>query len=820
MNPTFRVLYAEDNALDADLTRSHFSEKAPDFEIEIVETGQACLDKLSGTGRDLLLLDHHLPDMEGLDVLRTLVRASVPVPVVMVTGSGDDDLVVKALRLGASNYVPKLGNYLETLPDLLRRVVEEHRLKQSQKVLATAPRRILYVEHDAMDIELTLRHFTEAAPEFEIDVIQTCSDALARLAKPPAYDAALIDLRMPDQNGLDFVREAKRLGLPLPPFIMISGKGDEAAAIASLKLGAADYIAKREGYLNQLTYTIDRAIAYDRLDRLNAQLQAELAERKRAEEALRFQKMLLESQGEASIDGILNVDASGKIIWYNRRFSEMWGISQDLLQLRSDEVALQAVLGKLVDCDSFQKKIRDLYAQPDARSRDEIHLKDGRVFDRYSGPVTDERGDYLGRIWLFRDVTEERKLQASVAQSDRLASMGMLAAGVAHEINNPLSYILYNLESLAEDIPRYATQLAKVRGALVGRLGEAGLRELLGNTMEVLDPAFFSDVVVRFKDALGGTHRIKDIARGIGTFSRVEQDRVAPVDLRYPIESAINITFNEIKYRASIVTHFGTTSRVLASDGRLSQVFLNLLVNAAQAILEGDVEHNKISVRTWQEGNDIFAEVQDTGCGIPPENLQRIFDPFFTTKPVGVGSGLGLNIVKNIITGYGGEIAVTSEVGKGARFVIRLPAAVTEGDDAESVATEERGATRVSGRVLVIDDEPAIRGVLKRMLRGHEVVEADSGDQGREVLSRDQRFDVILCDMMMPKISGMDVHRWLLDHHPQLARKVVFITGGAFTPKAREYLEKVDNLRLEKPFDLLSFEKMVAELVSASKAKG
>jgi signal transduction histidine kinase len=286
MSPALRILYAEDNTLDAELTRSHFAEHVPDFEIEVVETGHQCLARLHRADCDLLLLDHRLPDMDGMDVLKTLVRAGMRLPVVLVTGVGDENLVVRALRLGAASYVPKQGDYLKSLPDLLRGVIEEHRLKQSQGLLASVSRRVLYVEHHTMDIELTLRHFAEEAPQFEIDVAHTCADALARLSRPPAYDVVLVDLRMPDQSGLDFAREARCRGLPLPPFIMLSGKGDEAAAIASLKLGAADYLAKREGYLEQLPTTIDRAIAYDRLDRLNQQLRTELAERKRAEAEL------------------------------------------------------------------------------------------------------------------------------------------------------------------------------------------------------------------------------------------------------------------------------------------------------------------------------------------------------------------------------------------------------------------------------------------------------------------------------------------------------------------------------------------------------
>lgn len=170
MSAALHILYAEDNALDADLTRTHFLDHASDIHIDVVETGQACLDRLASGNCDLLLLDHHLPDMEGLDVLRQVIRDGMQVPVVLVTGVGDESLVVRALRLGAASYVPKTGNYLETLPDLVRLLTEDHRLKRGQGRLTGTTRRVLYVEHNEMDVELTLRHFAEAAPQFEIDV--------------------------------------------------------------------------------------------------------------------------------------------------------------------------------------------------------------------------------------------------------------------------------------------------------------------------------------------------------------------------------------------------------------------------------------------------------------------------------------------------------------------------------------------------------------------------------------------------------------------------------------------------------------------------
>jgi len=397
--------------------------------------------------------------------------------------------------------------------------------------------------------------------------------------------------------------------------------------------------------------------------------------------------------------------------------------------------------------------------------------------------------------------------------------MGMLAAGVAHEINNPLAYALHHLESLSEDLPRVAEQLAGLRRAPGGRGRGAARREAPAGTDRVPDEALWADVVERAREALGGVRKIMSIARGLGTFSRVEPDRVEPVDLRYPIESAISIAQNEIKYRAKLDKDLGSTALVLASEGRLSQVFLNLVVNAAHAIHEGDVEHNRIMVRTWQEGPTVLVEVRDTGAGIPPEHRERIFEPFFTTKPVGVGSGLGLYIVRNIVAGYGGTIEVQSEVGAGSRFLIRLPAATGKPVEEELAEPPTVEAAAARGRVLVIDDDPGIRRVLRRILVQHELVEAESGDGAVEVLAQDQRFDVILCDVMMPTMSGTDLHRWLVEHSPGLARRVIFVTGGAFTPDAREYLDRLDNRRLQKPFEAAEVRRLVGDRVLAARAE-
>jgi CheY-like chemotaxis protein len=242
------------------------------------------------------------------------------------------------------------------------------------------------------------------------------------------------------------------------------------------------------------------------------------------------------------------------------------------------------------------------------------------------------------------------------------------------------------------------------------------------------------------------------------------------------------------------------------------------MINAAHSIPDGNVEKNRIVIRTWANDDHVFAEVLDTGKGIPPENLPRIFEPFFTTKAVGIGSGLGLAICKDILGEIGGDIQVESEVNRGTRFILRLPVPRESPKKLRTpsgMETPEPAAVR--GRILVVDDEEAIREMLRRMLgKVHEVVTAASGEEARVVLENDRSFDLILCDLMMPKMSGMDLHEWLVARDAALASQVVFLSGGAFTPRATEYLARIGNLKLDKPVERAELVRIVGERIEAA----
>lgn len=290
--------------------------------------------------------------------------------------------------------------------------------------------------------------------------------------------------------------------------------------------------------------------------------------------------------------------------------------------------------------------------------------------------LDDERANFLkGVASVVATALGRLNYQSRLAQVERLSSVGLLAAGAAHEIKNSLALVLTSVEWLAEDLPAILEHCRTLREQLVEELGATRANALLSNGADLRDDELFQDLAQCTQNALDGVQRIRTIVRDLGTLSRAEDDELSLVLLSSVAEKAIKLAYNEIKHRARLGRDLQQTPYVLANEARLTQVFLNLLINAAQAIDSGDPEGNEILVRVWHDGDEVFAEVKDSGKGIDPADLPYVFDAFFTTKERGVGTGLGLYISKNIVSSLGGRLDVESTVGRGTRFILRLPAA-------------------------------------------------------------------------------------------------------------------------------------------------
>jgi two-component system, cell cycle sensor histidine kinase and response regulator CckA len=512
-------------------------------------------------------------------------------------------------------------------------------------------------------------------------------------------------------------------------------------------------------------------------------------------------------------DGIVLMDLRGQILKANQPITRWLGFDQpgeiigknalDFIEPEDQPLATEQ-LGRLLETGNIglveYRAIR----------------KDGTTFftENVASLVQGPEGKPVAIASIVRDVTEQKEMRSRIAQADRMAGVGRLAAGIAHEINNPLAYTLANTKALAEEVPRIASALTRCCELIRERLGPEDARDALGDAYGLMEKGDLEELGTWAKEALHGARRVRDIVRDLNTFSRTGEDRAFPVDLNQVLNSCIKVVQSEIKYRARLETDLGDIPAVMANDGRLSQVFLNLLFNAAQSIREGDVQSNLIKISSREEEESLVVEVRDTGCGIQTCDLDRLFEPFYTTRPVGVGSGMGLTICRNIVESYGGEIEVRSTPGQGSCFRVRLPVV-----DARSEKEDERTAKPVTklifaGRILVVDDEPLILSLVQRILAPeHQVVALRSGKEAREILEHDRAFDLILCDLMMPDTTGMDLHREINERDPDLADRMVFLSGGVFTPRARDFIQQVPNVLLDKPFEPETLETLVANLL-------
>jgi signal transduction histidine kinase/CheY-like chemotaxis protein len=420
------------------------------------------------------------------------------------------------------------------------------------------------------------------------------------------------------------------------------------------------------------------------------------------------------------------------------------------------------------------------------------------VWQCWVEPLRDPGGGIVGAIGIALDISERARLQkavrdreAHVVQADRLASLGTLAAGVAHEINNPLTYVFTNVSFALERLDLVGDGQGAPRG---GRSLAAELDE----------------VRAALTEAQEGAERVKEIVRDLRAYSRADDEAEKSVDIHRVLEWSVNMTMNEIRHRARLVKTLGPVPGVRATETRLGQVFVNLLVNAAQAIAEGHTADNEIRIETSTDGQGrAVVRVSDTGPGIAPDALAHIFEPFFTTKPRGVGLGLGLFVCHGLIKGLGGTLEAESPPGAGATFTVTLPAAaLAVVPRAVTPAPTEVPTRRV--RVLAVDDEPQVLRSLQRALGAHDVVVDACGRDALKRLETDTKFDVILCDLMMGDMTGMDLHAVLSARSRELAGRVVFMTGGVFTDHARDFLASVPNTCIEKPFDLVALRAMVA----------
>jgi PAS domain S-box-containing protein len=548
----------------------------------------------------------------------------------------------------------------------------------------------------------------------------------------------------------------------------------------------------------------------------------ERGRRRRGEAAGRDSEARFSAAFQGAGVGMALVEADGRLADFNDALCRMIGRDRAALAGRrfqellhpDDQAEGAADFAALVRGERDRYDVERRYVRPDGAAR---HV-------RYAvTAIRDGAGRLRHAVAVVEDLTDRDELQLRLAGADRMASLGALAAGVAHELNNPLSYVAGNLAYARESLA-----------------GAATTPEALALARQALD------------EAHEGAARVRQIVGDLRALSRPGGDRREPVDVAAAVRSALNLASGALRNRARAVVELGPVPPVAGDPARFGQVVLNLVVNAAQAIPEGHPEANEVRLAAALEPDGrVRLDVSDTGSGIPPEVLPHIFDPFFSTKAHAEGTGLGLAISQRTVAAMGGQITVRTAPGAGTTMTVLLPAAPVasrplpasslgpaparpraeaelQGDGRPAARVEgsdparrprEAGAASADpppdgarALVLVVDDEPYVGRTMRRILGArHEVEVLESAERALERLASPPAPDVILCDLMMPGVTGMELHARLLERDPAAAARMVFVTGGALHEAARRFLAAVPNPVLEKPFATDLLRAVVAE---------
>ncbi|HSO40289.1 MAG TPA: response regulator [Labilithrix sp.] len=520
-----------------------------------------------------------------------------------------------------------------------------------------------------------------------------------------------------------------------------------------------------------------------------AALENELATRER-----RF-ATTLQSIGDA----VITMDANDRVMFLNHAAAAMVGVGEaNAIGKKIDEVvrfvdARGVVLPALTRLtpagvgrrDALPRDARLVATRPATGPALEIEIE-GTV-----SPVALDANSY-GTVMVFRDVSERRKLERRLGVAERMAAIGTMAAGMQHEINNPLASIVANVQFTLEVL----------RGCKDGQLSSEQLAE----------------AVTALEDANEGGERVRRTVANLRHFSR-NAETEAPLDITTAMDEAVRMTAHAVRHHATVRADYKPAPRVLAEEGQLARVFMNLILSAAQATGDGGAAQHTIVLRTRTDRSGrAVAEVVDDGPGIAPEMLDRIFDPFFATVPENAEIGLGLAICHSIVTSLGGEIDVESQLGRGTTFRVSLPAAKAippaPPRRPPTLPPPSRTAAGQRGRVLVVDDEIAIGKAIRRILvTDHDVTLESDARVALERLTH-ETFDVVFCDLMMPNMSGMDFFDALAERSPEQAARIVFLTGGAFSRRSEEFLRGSQNVCLPKPFSREAVSSVVRNMVA------
>jgi two-component system, cell cycle sensor histidine kinase and response regulator CckA len=643
-------------------------------------------------------------------------------------------------------------------------------------VTAKIAKTILVVEDErivARDIQRSLVDLG-----YQVPATAASADQAIRLASERCPDLVLMDIRIKgERDGIEAATILRqRFDVPI---VYLTAYADEPTVERAKLTQPFGYLMKPvKAY--ELRSAVEIALFKHEMDK-----------------QLRDRERWLATTMRSIGDAIISTDTAGRINYMNPVAEALTGwkaeqahghMSEEVLRLvRNDRGRtpmanpLQVVLdeGRPVNVDGVLVR---------APGND-------RFISDNTSPIVGDGGSLLGAVMVFRDVGEQRRLQRQLEQADRLASVGTMAAGVAHEVNNPLTYILTNISFVLEEIRR--------------RIGQPGTPD---------SRVWMKELEGALADAEEGTKRIGKIVTDLKTFTRPLAETQETANLNEVLDWSLRVAGHELMSRGRIVRRFGEVPPVDGSAARLGQVFVNLIINAIHSLDPARRDTNEIvlTTRTDAEGRAV-AEVRDTGCGMTEGVMDRAFDAFFTTKAA-VGTGLGLSVSHGIIESFGGKILFESEPGVGTVARVVLPAgrqAPFEAPWAQQPAASAAMPCPVPhGYLLVVIDEPLERSAMRRMLGSqHAVTCPKTAAQALALVAGGMRFDLILCDLKEPGRAGQALYEAVRVRDPEQARRVVFLTDGRSARELVDFLASVPNRHIEMPSDVQQLRGLVIDLL-------
>ena len=516
----------------------------------------------------------------------------------------------------------------------------------------------------------SLRLYLSKIPRWEIEFLPFTEPeaGMAELARRDV-DVTFLDYMLGTTSGLDVLKTIRESGDDRP-IIILTGEGSESVAAEVMREGASDYLSKATLSSKTLERAVSDALEKYRLQqeikRQRREIEAagrELAEKvKQLEKSEKRQKQIFES----SAMGMMLINTRREVVEINSAaLSILKRTGEEVIGHICHEVFCPVERGS---CPIFDKG-------ETANSSEEIIINSlGEEVPVFKSMTQIEAEDETLLLETFVDITERKNLESQLIHSEKMASIGQLAAGVAHEINNPTGFVASNLNTLGEytaDVSAVLKECGRLLSLCGGLDGSAGeIAEKASKLWQECDVDYIlGDLGNLVKESIEGTDRIKKIVADLKDFSRTDKHEVEEIDINEAIDKTLNVAWNEIKYKAEVVKEYGDLPCITCLAGQIDQAILNILVNAAQAMKE----KGTITIKTYEKDENVCVEISDTGTGIPEDIQNKIFDPFFTTKPVGKGTGLGLNITYNIIKQHNGDIAVRSKPGEGTTFTISLP---------------------------------------------------------------------------------------------------------------------------------------------------